>query len=102
MKLLLGIVRTSCLQKIITELERDEIHEMTISEVRGIGQEVTLFNAYAIHSLILIIVPDEKVEEVQNIIMQFARSGFAGDGILAVCPVDYIVKIRTKERLDRE
>jgi nitrogen regulatory protein P-II 1 len=100
MKMVIGVIRSNCLKNIVKELEKINIREMTISEVKGIGEQATIFNAYAIHNLILIIVPDEKVSEVEDIMLEHAREGIAGDGIVAVCPVDYMVKIKTKERLE--
>jgi nitrogen regulatory protein PII len=50
--------------------------------------------------MIQIIVPDEKVDEVNNVILNFTRTGMAGDGIVAVSPMDYMIKIKSKERLE--
>lgn len=100
MKIVISVVRKSCLENVVKELERDGIRDMTISEVKGMGEQATLFNAYNIHNLMLVIIPDEKVSKVENIILKHARSGIPGDGIIAVCPVDHIVKIRTMERLE--
>jgi len=72
---------------------------MTISVVKGIGEQVTLYKPYAIHNMIQIIVPDEKVEEVEDVILNCTHTGMAGDGIVAVSQIDYMIKIRSKERL---
>jgi nitrogen regulatory protein PII len=69
---------------------------MTISEIKGIGQQVRLNNPYTAHDRIDIIVSDAKADEVANIILQHARTGFAGGGFIAVSLVDYTSKIRTK------
>ena len=98
MKMVMGVVRATCLERLVMELETINIRNMTIAEVKGIGEQITLFKAYAIHKVILIIMQDEKADEVADVILQSARTGSAGDGIVAVCPVDYMVKIRTAER----
>jgi len=100
MKMIIGIIRTVCLEKIVEELGYIEIREITISEVKGIGEQVTLYKPYAIHNMIQIIVPDEKVDEVNDVILNCTRTGMAGDGIVAVIPIDYMIKIKTKERLE--
>jgi len=32
------------------------------------------------------------------VILQHAHTGLEGDGLIAVHPVDYVIKIRTKEK----
>ncbi len=100
MKMVVGVVRATYLQKILEELDNIEIRNVTIAEVKGIGEQITIFKAYAIHKVIMIIVPDAKADEVANVILQSARTGSAGDGIVVVCPVDYMLKIRTAERAE--
>ncbi len=100
MKMVIGIVRATCLGRAVKELEKINVRCMTISAVKGIGEQVTLNKPYAIHNMIQIIVPDEKVDEVNNVIVNFTRTGMAGDGIVAVSPIDYMIKIKSKERLE--
>ncbi len=98
MKIVTAIVRTTCLEGIVKSLEDAGIKSMTISQIKGVGEQVQLFKPYTIHSRIEIIVPDEKAEEVTNVIMENAHTGLAGDGIIAVYPIDHMIKIRTKEK----
>ena len=72
---------------------------MTISNVKGLGEQVSLFNPYSIHDRIQIIAPDESVDEIEKIILNCAHTGFAGDGIIFVSPIDRLTKIRTEEKL---
>ncbi len=99
MKMVTAIVRTTSLQHVVQRLEKIGIKGLTISEVRGLGEEVRLNNPYSIHDRMEIVVADEKADEAANIILEHAATGLAGDGLVAVSPVDYAVKIRTKERL---
>ena len=71
---------------------------MTIAEIKGLGREVQLYQPYSVHNRIEIIVPDEKVEEVTAVILQHGKTGFAGDGLIGVYPMDYMIKIRTGEK----
>ncbi|MCX5847126.1 MAG: P-II family nitrogen regulator [Deltaproteobacteria bacterium] len=100
MKMVIGIIRETCLGGTVKELEKINVRDMTISEVKGIGEQVTLSKPYAVHMMIQIIVPDDKVDEVKDVILKCARCGMAGDGIIVVSPIDYMIKIRTKERLE--
>ncbi|MEW6601160.1 MAG: P-II family nitrogen regulator [Nitrospirota bacterium] len=98
MKQLTAIVKTTCVDVIVKSLGDIGAREMTISEIKGVGEQVQLYRPYTIHTKIDIIIPDERADEVSNVILKHAHTGFAGDGIIAVYPVDYIIKIRTKER----
>ncbi|GER92864.1 P-II family nitrogen regulator [hot springs metagenome] len=99
MKLITAIVRTTCLEKIVRDLRDAGIKGMTITEVKGIGEQVELFRPYTVHRKIELFVPDERAEEVSRIILEHSHTGLAGDGIIAVSPIEHIVKIRTKERI---
>jgi nitrogen regulatory protein P-II 1 len=98
MKMVTAIVRTSSLQKVIESLQDTGIRGLTISEVRGTGNEVHMYTPYEVHSRIEIMVPKEEVEKVTAVIVDNAHTGFPGDGMVAVTPVDYVIKIRTKEK----
>ncbi len=98
MKMITAIVRTTALEHIVKKLEQLGIRSLTISEIKGTGEEVPLFKHYTIHDRIEIVVPDEKADEAANLILEHAGTGLAGDGIIAVSPVDYLLKIRTRER----
>jgi nitrogen regulatory protein PII len=72
---------------------------MTISEIKGLGEEVPLNNPYSIHDRIELFISDEKVDAVVKTILENTRTGLAGDGIIAVATLDYTVKIRTAEKI---
>ncbi len=74
------------------------IKGLTISEVKGFGEEVRLNNPDSIHDRIDILVSDER-DEVLKIILDHAATGLAGDGLVAVSSVDYVFKIRNRERM---
>jgi len=80
--------------------EAVELYLETLSEVKGIGEQVELFRPYTIHKRIELFVPDERVEEISKVILEHARTGLAGDGLIAVFPIDYMIKVRTGEKLD--
>ena len=99
MKMITAIVRTTALDNMVKSLEDMRIGEMTISEIKGIGEETPLFGPYTIHSKIDLIVPDDNVDQIAEVILQHAHTGLAGDGFIAVHPVDYMIKIRSKEKV---
>lgn len=99
MKLITAIVRTTSLERVVQSLGDVGIKSMTISEIKGLGEEVRLNNPYLIHDKIEIIVSEEKADAVVKTVLDNTRTGLVGDGVITVASLDYSVKIRTKERL---
>jgi nitrogen regulatory protein P-II 1 len=80
---------------------------MTVSEVRGFGQqkgetEIYRGTEYVVDFLpkikIEVVVKDEDAEKVIETIANAARTGRVGDGKIFVIPVEDVVRIRTGER----
>jgi len=99
MKLIVATVRTTSLERVVQSLEHIGIKSISILEIKGLGEEVRLNNPYSIHDKIELIVSDEQEDAVVRAVLENGRTGLAGDGIISVTPLDYAVKIRTKERL---
>jgi len=99
MKMITAIVRTTSLDTIVNCLEDIGVKEITISEIKEISDETPLSHHYTVHSRIDLIIPDEKVLKITDVILQHTHTGLAGDGFIAVLPVDYMIKIRTKQKL---
>lgn len=99
MKMITAIVRTTSLERIVRSLESADVKGMTISEVKGIGDQVRISGPYEVHNRIEIIVPDDKADAVSTLIMELAHTGLAGDGLISVCPLDYVVAIRTRDKI---
>jgi nitrogen regulatory protein P-II 1 len=99
MKSVTAIVRMSSLERVVKAFELNGIHSMTISEIKGLGEEVRLNNPYSIHDRIELFVSDDKADAVVKTILENSRTGLAGDGVIAVATLDYAVKIRTAEKV---
>jgi nitrogen regulatory protein P-II 1 len=99
-KLIAAMVRTTSLDRVVQSLEQIGIKSLSILEIKGLGEEVRLNNPYSIHDRIELIVSDNQVDAVVKAILENVRTGLAGDGIISVAPVDFAIKIRTKERLE--
>ena len=100
MKTIAAVIRKDFLEDIVDALEDMGIRGMTITDIRGIGEEkgVSLYKPYRIHNRIEIVVADERVDEVVSVIGWLGKTGLAGDGIIGVYPMDYMIKIRTGEK----
>jgi nitrogen regulatory protein P-II 1 len=99
MKAVTAIVRTTSLERVVHALEHSGIKRLTISEIKGTGEEVRLRSSYTIHDKVEIFVPDERVDAVVRLILENSGTGLAGDGVITIAPLDYAVKIRTEERI---
>ena len=99
MKTIVAIVRTTAVENIVQCLEAAGIRGMTMSEVRGLGEQVRIRDPYTVHIRIELIIPDEKVEEISETIVGCAHTGLSGDGLIAVYPMDYMIHIRTNKKL---
>src|SRR5262245_11906596 len=80
---------------------------MTVNEVKGFGRQrghAELYRGaeYVVDFLpkvqISVLVPDERVAETVEAIVEGARTGKIGDGKIFVTAVEEVVRIRTGER----
>jgi nitrogen regulatory protein P-II 1 len=107
MKKVEAIIKPFKLDEVKDALVEIGIGGMTVTEVRGFGQqkghtEIYRGTEYVIDFLpkvkIEVVVKDEDVEKVIEAIMKTAQTGRVGDGKIFVIPVEEVVRIRTGER----
>ena len=107
MKKIETIVKPFKLDDVKEALETAGVSGMTITEVKGYGQQkghTELYRGaeYQIDFVpkikIEIIVDDEQVDSIVDTVMMAARSGKIGDGKIFVLPVEEVIRIRTGER----
>ena len=107
MQLIKAIVRPNKVDDVKEALEKAGITGMTVTEVRGHGQQkghtaIYRGKEYNVSLLpkmqIETVVPDNLVEPTIKAIVAAARTGEIGDGRVFVTPVQQSYKIRTGER----
>ncbi len=110
MKKVTAIVRRHKLEEIKRALVNTGIVGITVSEVRGFGQQKGQTQSYrgseyTVEFLqkrkIEVIVDDSLVETAIDCIINAARSGNIGDGKIFVSPISTTIRIRTGE-VDRD
>jgi nitrogen regulatory protein PII len=107
MQLIKSIIRPDKVDDVKEALTRLNVSGMTVTEVRGHGQQkghtavyrgkeynVSLLPKMSIET----VVADDIVEEAVQAIIGAARTGQIGDGRVFVTPVHHSFKIRTGER----
>jgi nitrogen regulatory protein P-II 1 len=99
MKEIKAFIRTNMIDYVIDGLEAlSEPPGITLSDVRGWGHvkaedEARLTNRVKLET----IVPDERVDEILDVIIQKGKTGNPGDGKIFVSNVEKAVRIRTRE-----
>ena len=106
MKLVIAVIQPEKLAAVKAELFRAEVYKMTVSRVRGCGQQMGYHGSYRgqIRSINLlekirleIAVNDGFVKPTVDAIIRGAKSGKIGDGKIFVMPLDECIRIRTEE-----
>lgn len=100
MKKIECIVRNKDLPELEEALKLTGVHGMTVSEVRGFGNQQTRPDAYLFlpKTKIEIYSTDGEVEAIVDAIAKVCKTGQPGDGKIAVFEVSELIRIRTGER----
>ncbi|MCS6776034.1 MAG: P-II family nitrogen regulator [Chloroherpetonaceae bacterium] len=107
MKKIECVIRPTRIDDVRQALEAIGIIGMTVIDVRGYGRqrgrtEKYRGNTYVVNLLpkvkLEIVVPDERAEEVVEVVLEAAQTGEIGDGKIFVSQVEEAVRIRTGER----
>jgi nitrogen regulatory protein PII len=106
MKKIEAIIKPFKLDAVKEALEKAEVFGMTVTEVKGFGQQKGHTELYRGAEYQIGFVPKikleiitiaEKVPVIIDIIRSTAASGKIGDGKIFVTPVEEVVRIRTGE-----
>ena len=106
MKMVVAIIQPEKLDAVKQSLFNAEIHKMTVSRVRGCGQQAGYSEHYRgqvkqVNLLekirIEIAVNDEYVDPTIKAVIKGAKSGHIGDGKIFVMPLERCIRIRTEE-----
>lgn len=112
MKLITAVVKPEKLEDVTRAVTGAGARGMTITEVRGFGQQyghqhLDEFQPWDREILMLpklrvdIVVQDQDADAVRDAIAKCVRTGTIGDGKIWVCPVESALRVRTGER-DRD
>jgi len=109
-KLITAIVKPERLREVTRAVAEAGARGMTVTEVRGFGQQFGRQAAvqsedreiFMLPKLrVDVVVQDEAAELVADAIAKSVNTGAIGDGKIWVCPVDSVLRVRTGER-DRD
>ena len=107
MKRIDAIIKPYKLDEVKERLASVGVQGLTVSEVKGFGRQrghTELYRGaeYIVDFLpkvqITVLVPDERVADTVESIVESARTGRIGDGKIFITAVEDVVRIRTGER----
>lgn len=107
MKLIKAYIRQRKTEEVYEALKREGYRSMTLVECEGTGQysdhekehiseKYPFADAYKVIKL-EILASDEHVAKIVQIIKLNGRTGYRGDGMILISPVDEAFKVRTDE-----
>ena len=103
MKMIMAIIRPERLQPVKDALKEVGINAMTITDVRGRGQQSGLKFSNRVGTFIVdeiektkieIVIEDGQEEDAINVIRKAASTDHMGDGRIFVMPVERSIRIR--------
>jgi len=109
MKKIEAIIRTTKFEDVKVALEGIGLVSMTVTEVKGRGQQKGIKQQWRGAEYIVDLIPktkiemvveDGKVDTVISTLADAARTGQIGDGKIFVIPVERVIRVRTGEEGD--
>jgi nitrogen regulatory protein P-II 1 len=97
-KKIVAIIRTDKLGLAEERLKKIRVRGVSVSRGKGYGEYANFFTSdwTSAHARLEIYCKASRADEIVNAIMDAAQTGLAGDGIVAVIPVEKVYRIRTK------
>lgn len=102
-----AIIRPERLDPVKLALEEKGVIGLTVTEVKGRGRQKGIIQQwrgreYRVDMLpktkIEIVVATSKADEVVDTIVETAKTGKVGDGMIFISPIDDVIRVRTGER----
>jgi nitrogen regulatory protein P-II 1 len=100
MKLILAMIPPEHLNKLLDNLDEQELPGLTVTEARGFGQHDRDFTDVELPPKLRleIVCRDEQAEKIMKAIYDSSHTGQRGDGKIFVLPVLDALRIKTGER----
>jgi len=101
-----AIIRSDALEKVEQRLHELGVPGISVTRVKGYGEYANFYSNdwMTTHARVEIFISAQRADEITQAIMDAAYSGVAGDGIVAVLPVEkiYLIRQRAEVPPDRE
>lgn len=102
LKNIVAIVREESKESLLAALREANVPGVTISEAKGIGEYVNTYDTSSMNSCYRfeVMVDEQQVEPLSRLIVETVKTGIRGDGIVAVMPVEKILRIWDNQEID--
>jgi len=97
-----AVIRRERLAEVEARLLEGGLAGITVTPVKGFGEYANYFRGDFMvpHVRLEILTTGERADAIVHTIVAAACTGCAGDGLVAVVPVERIVRIRTRQDAD--
>ena len=94
----IAILKQSVLENIEKRLREMGVKGITVTQVKGYGENKALLakDWLVSHVRLEVVTEKTKAEKIVNAIVEVAHTGGSGDGIVYILPVERVIKIRSK------
>lgn len=101
-KKITAILKEEVLAEVEKALLRLHVPGISVTQVKGYGEYQNFYkpDMMSRHARVEIFCRGDEVEAIAHCIMDTAHTGLAGDGVIAVLPVEHLYRIRTKTEPD--
>ena len=106
MKLIKAYIRTYMANKVIHALKKIGAPRLTAIDIRALGDEIDAQHlevssrhagTYTTMVKLEIVCANEEVQRIKKVVVENARTGYKGDGLVVISPVDGVMNVRTGE-----
>lgn len=93
-----AIIQTTMLETVERALQEAGVKGISVTRVKGFGEYANFYaqDGMVSHARIEIFTSAEKAGRIADAIMDAAHTGVPGDGIVAILPVEHLMRIRSK------
>lgn len=93
-----AIIQMTVLETVERALQEAGVKGISVTRVKGFGEYANFYaqDRMVRHARIEIFTSAEKAGRIADVIMDAAHTGVPGDGIVAILPVEHLMRIRSK------
>lgn len=101
LKLIVAYVREHRIGPVVECLRAFGVSGISVSQAQGMGEYINPHGTHGLepHRRIDVMLEASKAQLAAELIMEVARSGLTGDGIVAIMPVDNMFRIRDNSEI---
>lgn len=98
MRMVTAFIRTDYSKEICKKLVDAGVKGLSMSRIKGMGQGLkwAKLDTYG-HTKLEIMVREEQLDEIIDVLIDSAWTGVPGDGVIAIHPLEKVIRIRTRE-----